>query len=154
MSIPTSISVRWGIAAGAAAILFALLFVSFNVFGQTTHPCDARTARTDDPPDSGVIVPDLRNTGLVADCKVLWELKDTLRGTAPLNWDSTTRDNGLVRSFHIRTHKRPPPPTPRHGAPLQWYEHAWRRPQPFSDAERHTAARTRKHVCTHGAENQ
>ena len=78
MTIPTSISVRWGIAAGAAAILFAILFVSFNVFGQT-HPCDT----TD-------VVSDQTNTGLIADCKVLYGLKDTLRGTAPLNWDSTT----------------------------------------------------------------
>ena len=78
MSIPTSISVRWGIAAGAAAILFALLFVSFNVFGQT-HPCDTTT-----------VVSDQTNTGLIADCKVLWGLKDTLRGDATLNWNAST----------------------------------------------------------------
>jgi len=82
MSIPTSISVRWGIAAGAAAILFALLFVSFNVFGQT-NPCDT----TD-------VVSDQGNAGLIADCKVLYGLKDTLRGDAPLNWDSTTAIGG------------------------------------------------------------
>ena len=87
MSIPTSISVRWGIAAGAAAILFALLFVSFNVFGQT-HPCDTTT-----------VVSDQTNTGLIADCKVLWGLKDTLRGTAPLNWDSTTAITGWSGAF-------------------------------------------------------
>ena len=87
MSIPTSISVRWGIAAGAAAILFALLFVSFNVFGQT-HPCDTTT-----------VVSDQTNTGLIADCKVLWGLKDTLRGDATLNWDSTTAITGWSGAF-------------------------------------------------------
>ena len=70
--------IRWGIAAGAAVILFAILFVSFNVFGQT-HPCDTTT-----------VVSDQTNTGLIADCKVLWGLKDTLRGTATLNWNAST----------------------------------------------------------------
>ena len=89
MTIPTSISVRWGIAAGAAAILFALLFVSFNVFGQSTHACE-----------NGTVVPDPSdNAGLVADCKVLYGLKDTLRGTAPLNWDSTTQIGVLTTGW-------------------------------------------------------
>ena len=82
MSIPTPISVRWGIAAGAAAILFALLLASgqllFDALGQT-HPCDTTT-----------VVSDQTNTGLIADCKVLWGLKDTLRGTTTLNWNATT----------------------------------------------------------------
>ena len=79
MSIPTYWRpIRWGIAAGAAAILFALLFVSFNVFGQT-HPCDTTT-----------VVSDQTNTGLIADCKVLYGLKDTLRGDATLNWNAST----------------------------------------------------------------
>ena len=94
MSIPTSISVRWGIAAGAAAILFAILFVSFNVFGQT-HPCDTTA-----------VVPDQTNTGLIADCKVLWGLKDTLRGTAPLNWNETTAITGWSGAFTFGTPAR------------------------------------------------
>ena len=82
MSIPTSISVRLGIAASAAALLFALLFVSgqllFDVLGQT-HPCDTTT-----------VVSDQTNTGLVSDCKVLWGLRDDFTGTVTLNWNATT----------------------------------------------------------------
>ena len=82
MSIPTSISVRLGIATGAAAILFALLFVSgqllFDVLGQT-HPCDTTT-----------VVSDQTNTGLISDCKVLWGLRDDFTGTVTLNWNATT----------------------------------------------------------------
>ena len=74
--------IRWGIAAAAAAILFALLLVSgqllFDVLGQT-HPCDTTT-----------VVSDQTNTELIADCKVLWAARDTLRGTATLNWNATT----------------------------------------------------------------
>ena len=46
---------------------------------QTPHPCDTTT-----------VISDQGNAGLIADCKVLWGLKDTLRGDAPLNWNSST----------------------------------------------------------------
>ena len=84
MSTPTSgRPIRWGLAASAAAILFALLFISgrllFDVSGQAVE-CR-----------NGTVVPDpTTNTGLVADCDVLWGLKDTLLGTATLNWNATT----------------------------------------------------------------
>ena len=77
-------SVRLGIAAGGAAILFTLLFISgwllFDVFGQTTNPLCT----------NGTTVPNhATNPGLVADCTALLAAKDTLRGTATLNWGGT-----------------------------------------------------------------
>ena len=52
----------------------------FDVLGQTSTPCG-----------NGTVVPNpTSNTELVADCEVLWGLKDTLRGTATLNWNATT----------------------------------------------------------------
>ena len=37
------------------------------------------------------------NPGLVADCSVLLAVKDTLRGTATLNWSATPGDHDLGR---------------------------------------------------------
>ena len=89
MTIPTSMSVRLSLAAGAAAILFALLFVSgrllFDVFGQTpTNPiCQ-----------NGVTVPGHATTPLlVADCSALLAIKSTLLGTGTIasseDWSAT-----------------------------------------------------------------
>ena len=43
------------------------------------------------PPPCGLAVPDqANNPGLMRDCITLLELKDTLRGTAALNWMAST----------------------------------------------------------------
>ena len=51
----------------------------------------ASTALAQQPCDNGVAVPNpSANSGLVADCNTLLSLKDTLAGTATLNWSENT----------------------------------------------------------------
>ena len=59
----------------------------YTSLGQYSHP--------DGPPESpppacGLAVPTPYNPGLLLDCQLLLVLKDGLRGTATLNWDSST----------------------------------------------------------------
>ena len=65
--------------------------------------------------DCGVAVTDRSNTGLIADCNALLTAKDTLRGTAALNWapdTSIARWNGITlagtpaRVTKVKLHKK------------------------------------------------
>ena len=54
--------------------------------------------------ENGTAVPSpAANPGLVADCSALLTAKDTLRGTATLNWDADTAITSLGR-HHARRH--------------------------------------------------
>ena len=60
-------------------------------------------AQTPGPCATGAAVPDAANNpGLVADCTALLTAKDTLRGTAPLNWDAGLMITGLGRGHRAR----------------------------------------------------
>ena len=71
---------------GRWALLIAALVTALAVV--TVPPS---TAQAQQPCDNGVAVPNpSANSGLVADCNTLLSLKDTLTGTATLNWRENT----------------------------------------------------------------
>ena len=59
----------------------------------TATPTPTPTASSTSSCANSVAVPDPEPAGLVADCNVLLAAKDTLRGTASLNWSTTTPIN-------------------------------------------------------------
>ena len=79
--------------------------------------CAAPAVAPAQPPGpcaTGAAVPDAANNpGLVADCAILLAVKDTLRGTAALNWSADTGDHDLGRGH-------------RGGTPPRVTELAWR----------------------------
>ena len=66
----------------------------FDVLGQT-HPCDTTT-----------VVLDQTNTDLIADCKVLWGLKNNFRGTGTTNWNASTLISNWTGITVGGTHQR------------------------------------------------
>ena len=69
---------------GLGVVMVALVVVTVAA-GQT------RNAGATASCESGTAVPNLAdNPGLVGDCAVLLAVKDTLRGTATLNWSADT----------------------------------------------------------------
>ena len=70
--------VRWRSAGLASTLLLLVLALPLGARAQTT------TCTVDSPAVTGAVTPDV--AGLVADCTTLLGLKDTLSGTATLNW--------------------------------------------------------------------
>ena len=58
--------------------------------GETTQTYTVAVARGPSPCVTGGAVSDSTNTGLVSDCDALLAVKDTLAGTASLNWSADT----------------------------------------------------------------
>ena len=79
-------SVRRNADVGLRLVCAAMVLVAFLLYypqaalAQSTYGCATRGAVSDP----------VRNPGLVADCETLLGLKDTLRGSAPLDWDVET----------------------------------------------------------------
>ena len=72
-----------GVLAGAVALLV--------VYGVLFLTSSEQTATAQAPCEQGAAVPDpSNNPGLVRDCAILLAAKDTLRGTATLDWSAST----------------------------------------------------------------
>ena len=72
-----------GVLAGAVALLV--------VYGVLFLTSDEQTVTAQAPCEQGAAVPDpSNNPGLVRDCAILLAAKDTLRGTATLDWNAST----------------------------------------------------------------
>ncbi len=83
--------------------------------GAATTPTPTPTPMPSGACDTGSAVTDKSNTGLVEDCNALLAARDTLRGTAALNWSANTsiaRWDGITlegspqRVTKVRLHRR------------------------------------------------
>ena len=82
MPIPSSLFPILTVAVVGAMVLLAVML-------PTVHPASAQTDTT--PCATGVAVPDAANNpGLVSDCEALLASRDTLAGSATLNWSADT----------------------------------------------------------------
>ena len=81
------------VAAGAMALLAAALVPLFPTHAQgNTASCA-----------NGIAVPNpASNPGLVSDCETLLSARDTLAGTASLNWSATTPNRPVGRCYGRR----------------------------------------------------
>ena len=96
--------VRWRGAGVASTLLLLVLALPLGARAQTT--CTESSVAV-----TGAVTgtPDL--AGLVADCTTLLGLKDTLRGTAPLNWAeglAMTSWDGIIDSYQTSIAGDPP----------------------------------------------